>query len=145
MSVTMQSDSFPTSTHRFMELLTNRQCRARFQLPNRTMISRVGIHAMRHGWKRMWLDLTFLEKRLSITPMIGLHGRSCRVDTFRTAEEVWTDAPPRSKRSMPNVTMNYLDNRFEGEFYLGYYKVFERKRKRRRGSNNCGNQAVSIA
>ena len=27
------------------------------------------------------------------------------------------------ERAMPNVTMNYLDNRFEGEFYLGYYKV----------------------
>ncbi len=27
------------------------------------------------------------------------------------------------ERATPNVTMNYLDNRFEGEFYLWYYKA----------------------
>jgi hypothetical protein len=32
-------------------------------------------------------------------------------------------ARPRLTDAVPNIIANYMDDRFEGEFYLGYYKA----------------------
>ena len=92
-----------------------------------TMISGVGVHD-NAPWLEtdVGLNFTFLEKRLSVTPMIGfVHGQllSSRGGFFPNGGGSVNERTTAFEGAVPNVTMNYLDNRFEGEFYLGYYKA----------------------
>jgi hypothetical protein len=92
-----------------------------------TMISGVGVHD-NNPWLEtdVGLNLTFLEKRLSITPMIGfVHGQllSSRGGFFPNGGGSVNERTTAFEGAVPNITMNYLDNRFEAEFYLGYYKA----------------------
>jgi len=92
-----------------------------------TDIQGLGVHDS-NPWLELdlGLNLTFLDKRLSITPMIGsVHGQllSSRGGAFPKG------GGSRSERStafdgwVPSITVNYLDTRVEGEFYMGYYKA----------------------
>lgn len=92
-----------------------------------TMISGVGVHDA-NPWLEtdIGLNLTFLDKRLSITPMIGfVHGQllSSRGGFFPNGGGSVNERTTAFEGAVPNLTMNYLDNNFEGEFYLGYYKA----------------------
>jgi hypothetical protein len=92
-----------------------------------TMISGVGVHDA-NPWLEtdIGLNLTFLDKRLSITPMIGfVHGQllSSRGGFFPKGGGSVNERTTAFEGAVPNITINYLDNRFEGEFYLGYYKA----------------------
>jgi hypothetical protein len=92
-----------------------------------TMISGVGVHD-NNPWLEtdVGLNFTFMEKRLSVTPMIGfVHGQllSSRGGFFPNGGGSVNERTTAFEGAVPNITMNYLDNRFEGEFYLGYYKA----------------------
>ena len=91
-----------------------------------TNLGGVGAHDQ-NPWLEfdLGLNLTFFDKRLSVTPMIGtVHGMllssragsfskgGSNVDARTTAFDGW----------VPSLQTNYLDDRFEGEFYMGYYK-----------------------
>lgn len=92
-----------------------------------TMINGVGVHD-NAPWLEtdMGLNLTFLEKRLSVTPMIGfVHGSllSSRGGFFPNGGGSVNERTTAFEGFVPNIIANYIDNRFEGEFYLGYYKA----------------------
>lgn len=92
-----------------------------------TMISGVGVHD-NNPWLEtdVGVNLTFLDKRLSVTPMIGfVHGQllSSRGGFFPNGGGSVNERTTAFEGAVPNITVNYLDDRFEGEFYLGYYKA----------------------
>ena len=92
-----------------------------------TMISGIGVHD-NNPWLEtdVGVNLTLLDKRLSITPMIGfVHGQllSSRAGFFPNGGGSVNERTTAFEGAVPNITMNYLDSRFEGEFYLGYYKA----------------------
>ena len=92
-----------------------------------TMISGVGVHD-NAPWLEtdVGLNFTFLEKRLSVTPMIGfVHGSllSSRGGFFPNGGGSVNERTTAFEGAVPNIIANYIDNRFEGEFYLGYYKA----------------------
>lgn len=92
-----------------------------------TMISGVGVHD-NNPWLEtdVGLNFTFFDKRLSITPMIGfVHGQllSSRGGFFPNGGGSLNERTTAFEGAVPNLTVNYLDDRFEGEFYIGYYKA----------------------
>lgn len=92
-----------------------------------TMISGVGVHD-NNPWLETDVGLTFtsLEKRLSVTPMIGfVHGQllSSRGGFFPNGGGSVNERTTAFEGFVPNIIANYIDNRFEGEFYMGYYKA----------------------
>lgn len=92
-----------------------------------TMISGVGVHD-NNPWLEtdVGLNLTFLDKRLSITPMIGfVHGQllSSRGGFFPNGGGSVNERTTAFEGAVPNITVNWLDDRFESEFYMGYYKA----------------------
>lgn len=92
-----------------------------------TNISGIGVHNA-NTWLEtdMGLNLTFLDKRLSVTPMIGfVHGMllSSRGGFFSNGDGAPNERTTAFEGIVPSLTMNYLDDRFEGEFYMGYYKA----------------------
>lgn len=108
-----------------------------------TMISGVGVHD-NNPWLEtdVGLNFTFLDKRLSVTPMIGfVHGQllSSRGGFFPNGGGSVSERTTAFEGAVPNITMNYLDNRFEGEFYLGYYKAI------RSEGGSGGGGAISCA
>ncbi|MGA6828630.1 DUF6733 family protein [Nitrospira sp. NS4] len=91
-----------------------------------TNIGGVGAHDQ-NPWLEfdLGLNATFLDKRLSITPMIGtVHGMllSSRAGSFSKGGSNVNARTTAFDGWVPSLTANYLDNRFEGEFYMGYYK-----------------------
>lgn len=98
-----------------------------FNITYWTAISGLGVHN-NTPWLEtdMGVNLTFLDKRLSITPMIGfVHGQllSSRGGFFSNGDGSTNERTTAFEGVVPNLTMNYLDDRFEGEFYIGYYKA----------------------
>ncbi|WP_447979934.1 DUF6733 family protein [Candidatus Nitrospira bockiana] len=92
-----------------------------------TMISGIGVHD-NNPWLEtdVGLSLTFLDKRVSITPMIGfVHGQllSSRGGFFPNGGGSVNERTTAFEGAVPNITANYLGERFEGEFYAGYYKA----------------------
>jgi hypothetical protein len=92
-----------------------------------TMISGVGVHD-NNPWLEtdVGLNFTMLDKRLSITPMIGfVHGQllSSRGGFFPNGGGSVNERTTAFEGAVPNITANYIDDRFEGEFYMGYYKA----------------------
>lgn len=92
-----------------------------------TMISGVGVHD-NNPWLEtdIGLNFTMLDKRLSITPMIGfVHGQllSSRGGFFPNGGGSVNERTTAFEGAVPNITINYIDNRLEGEFYMGYYKA----------------------
>jgi len=92
-----------------------------------TMISGVGVHDA-NPWLEtdVGLNFTFLEKRVSITPMVGfVHGQllSSRGGFFPNGGGSVNERTTVFDGIVPNITANYLDDRLEGEFYMGYYKA----------------------
>lgn len=92
-----------------------------------TQISGIGVHD-NNPWLEtdIGLNFTFLDKRLSITPMIGfVHGQllSSRGGFFPNGGGSVNERTTAFEGAVPNITMNYMDERFEGEFYMGYYKA----------------------
>lgn len=92
-----------------------------------TMISGVGVHD-NNPWLEtdVGLNFTFLEKRLSLTPMIGfVHGQllSSRGGFFPKGGGSVHERTTAFEGFVPSIIANYIDDRFEGEFYLGYYKA----------------------
>jgi hypothetical protein len=92
-----------------------------------TDISGLGVHD-----SNMWLEtdmgvnMTFLQKRLSVTPMIGfVHGMllSSRGGTFPNGDGSRNERTTAFEGVVPSITANWLSDRFEGEFYMGYYKA----------------------
>jgi hypothetical protein len=76
------------------------------------------------------LNLTFFDKRLSVTPMIGfVHGQLLSSGSGAYSKGA-SDQNVNGRTTafegiVPSLTMNYLDDRLEGEFYMGYYKSFK--------------------
>ncbi len=92
-----------------------------------TDIQGLGVHDA-NPWLEfdLGVNLRFLDDRLSITPMIGtVHGQllSSRGGTFPKGGGSRSERTTAFDGWVPNLTMNYLDDRFEGEFYMGYYKA----------------------
>lgn len=92
-----------------------------------TNISGPGVHDA-NPWLELDLGLnfTFWDKRLSVTPMIGtVHGSllSSRGGTFPKGGGSRNERTSAFDGWVPSLTVNYLDDQFEGEFYMGYYKA----------------------
>ncbi|CAI4031279.1 hypothetical protein DNFV4_01705 [Nitrospira tepida] len=92
-----------------------------------TDIQGLGVHDS-NPWLELDLgvNLKFLDDRLSITPMIGtVHGQllSSRGGAFPKGGGSRNERTTAFDGWVPNITVNYLDSRFEGEFYMGYYKA----------------------
>jgi hypothetical protein len=92
-----------------------------------TMISGIGVHD-NNPWLEtdIGVNVTFLDKRLSVTPMLGfVHGQllSSRGGFFPNGGGSVNERSTAFEGAVPNLTMNWLDDRFEGEFYMGYYKA----------------------
>ncbi len=92
-----------------------------------TDIQGLGVHDA-NPWLELdiGLNMTFFDKRLSITPMIGtVHGQllSSRGGAFPKGGGSRAERSTAFDGFVPSITINYLDSRFEGEFYLGYYKA----------------------
>ena len=92
-----------------------------------TMISGIGVHD-NNPWLEtdVGLNFTFLEKRLSVTPMIGfVHGQllSSRAGFFPNGGGSVNERTTAFEGAVPNIIANYMDDRLEGEFYMGYYKA----------------------
>jgi hypothetical protein len=92
-----------------------------------TDIQGLGVHDA-NPWLEfdIGLNLTFLDKRLSITPMIGtVHGQllSSRGGAFPKGGGSRSERTTAFDGFVPSITVNYLDHRMEGEFYMGYYKA----------------------
>ncbi|HJU06259.1 MAG TPA: DUF6733 family protein [Nitrospiraceae bacterium] len=106
-----------------------------------TMISGIGVHD-NNPWLEtdVGLSLTFLDKRLAITPMIGfVHGQllSSRGGFFPNGAGSVNERTTAFEGAVPNITMNYIDNRFESEFYMGYYKAIRSEGGSPSGTVNC--------
>lgn len=106
-----------------------------------TMISGVGVHD-NNPWLEtdIGLNFTMLDKRLSLTPMIGfVHGQllSSRGGFFPNGGGSVNERTTAFEGAVPNITVNYLDNRFEGEFYLGYYKAIRSEGGSPSGASTC--------
>lgn len=108
-----------------------------------TAISGIGVHN-NNPWLEtdMGLNLTFLDKRLSITPMIGfVHGQllSSRGGFFSNGDGATNERTTAFEGIVPSLTMNYVDDRFEGEFYMGYYKAIREEggKAGQPGASNC--------
>jgi hypothetical protein len=106
-----------------------------------TMISGIGVHD-----NNPWLEtdagvnLTFLDKRLSVTPMLGfVHGQllSSRGGFFPNGGGSVNERSTAFEGVVPNLTMNWLDDRFEGEFYMGYYKALRSEGGKPGAFTNC--------
>jgi hypothetical protein len=106
-----------------------------------TMISGIGVHD-----NNPWLEtdagvnLTFLDKRLSVTPMLGfVHGQllSSRGGFFPNGGGSVNERSTAFEGVVPNLTMNWLDDRFEGEFYMGYYKALRSEGGKPGDPTNC--------
>lgn len=92
-----------------------------------TDIQGLGVHDS-NPWLELdiGLNLTLFDKRLSITPMIGtVHGQllSSRGGAFPKGGGSRAERSTAFDGVVPSITINYLDTRFEGEFYMGYYKA----------------------
>lgn len=92
-----------------------------------TNISGQGVHN-NNPWLELDLGLnfTFFDKRLSITPMLGtVHGSllSSRGGTFPNGGGSSNERTTAFDGWVPNIIVNYMDDWFEGEFYMGYYKA----------------------
>lgn len=92
-----------------------------------TNISGQGVHDA-NPWLELDLGLnfTFFDKRLSVTPMLGtVHGSllSSRGGSFPKGGGSRNERTTAFDGWVPNIIVNYMDDRFEGEFYAGYYKA----------------------
>jgi hypothetical protein len=70
--------------------------------------------------------MTFLNKQLSVTPMLGfVHGMllSSRGGVFPNGDGSRNERTTAFEGVVPNITANWLSDRFEGEFYMGWYKA----------------------
>ena len=106
-----------------------------------TMISGIGVHD-NNPWLEtdVGLSLTFLDKRLAITPMIGfVHGQllSSRGGFFPNGGGSVNERTTAFEGAVPNITVNYIGNRFEGEFYMGYYKAIRSEGGSPGGTVDC--------
>lgn len=106
-----------------------------------TAISGIGVHD-NNPWLEtdIGLNFTFLDKRLSITPMIGfVHGQllSSRGGFFPNGGGSVNERTTAFEGAVPNLTVNYIDDRFEGEFYMGYYKAIRSEGGGPGSATNC--------
>ena len=73
------------------------------------------------AWSQIDLGVnkTWLDKRLSITPLVGWTNGS-----YMSSRAVVTPGPVRAFESVvPAIYIDWYDGLFEGEFYMGYYKA----------------------
>lgn len=91
-----------------------------------TNVSGLGVHDA-NTWLEtdMGVNLTYMNKQLSITPMLGfVHGMllSSRGAFFPSGDGSTNERTTAFEGIVPQVTVNWLSDRLEGEFYMGYYK-----------------------
>ena len=70
----------------------------------------------------MGLNFTFLDKRLSVTPMIGfVHGSllSSRGGFFPNGGGSVNERTTAFEGAVPNIIANYIDDRFRGRVLPG--------------------------
>lgn len=105
-----------------------------------TDISGLGVHD-----SNMWIEtdlgvnMTFLNKQLSVTPMLGfVHGMllSSRGGVFPNGDGSRNERTTAFEGVVPNLTVNWLSDKLEGEFYMGYYKAL-----REEGGSNADGAA----
>ncbi len=106
-----------------------------------TDISGLGVHDA-NTWIEtdLGVNMTFLNKQLSVTPMLGfVHGMllSSRGGVFPNGDGSRNERTTAFEGVVPNLTANWLSDRFEGEFYMGYYKALREEG----GSNADGGAA----
>ncbi len=92
-----------------------------------TDISGLGVHDA-NTWIEtdLGVNMTFLNKQLSVTPMLGfVHGMllSSRGGVFPNGDGSRNERTTAFEGVVPNLTANWLSEKFEGEFYMGYYKA----------------------
>lgn len=91
-----------------------------------TDISGLGVHDA-NTWLEtdLGVNLTFLNKQLSVTPMLGfVHGMllSSRGGVFPNGDGSRNERTTAFEGIVPQVTLNWLSDKLEGEFYMGWYK-----------------------
>jgi hypothetical protein len=89
-------------------------------------ISGLGVHDA-NTWLEtdLGVNLTFLKKQLSVTPMVGfVHGMllSSRGGFFPNGAGSANERTTAFEGVVPSLTANWLSDKAEGEFYVGYYK-----------------------
>ncbi|MCC6141314.1 MAG: hypothetical protein IT389_11965 [Nitrospira sp.] len=112
-----------------------------------TNISGQGVHDA-NPWLELDLGLnfTFFDKRLSVTPMLGtVHGSllSSRGGSFPKGGGSRNERTTAFDGWVPNIIVNYMDDRFEGEFYMGYYKAGRNEGGNVGSANQTGQNCVS--
>lgn len=105
-----------------------------------TDISGLGVHDA-NTWIEtdLGVNMTFLNKQLSVTPMLGfVHGMllSSRGGVFPNGDGSRNERTTAFEGVVPNLTVNWLSDKLEGEFYMGYYKAL-----REEGGSNADGAA----
>jgi hypothetical protein len=91
-----------------------------------TNVSGLGVHNA-NTWLEtdIGVNMTFLDKRLSVTPMVGfVNGMllSSRGGFFPNGGGSVNERTTVFEGVVPNLTVNWLSEKLEGEVYAGYYK-----------------------
>lgn len=90
-------------------------------------ISGLGVHNA-NTWLEtdLGVNMTFLDKRLSVTPMVGfVHGMllSSRGGFFPNGGGSANERTTAFEGVVPSLTVNWLSDKTEAEFYGGWYKA----------------------
>jgi hypothetical protein len=109
-----------------------------------TDISGLGVHDA-NTWLEtdLGVNLTYFNKQLSVTPMLGfVHGMllSSRGGVFPNGDGSRNERTTAFEGIVPQVTLNWLSDKLEGEFYMGYYKAL-----REEGGSNADGAAAGCS
>lgn len=104
-------------------------------------ISGLGVHDA-NTWLEtdIGVNMTFLNKQLSVTPMIGfVHGMllSSRGGFFPNGAGSANERTTAFEGIVPNITVNWLSEKYEGEWYTGWYKAMREEGGAPTGQTTC--------
>lgn len=104
-------------------------------------ISGLGVHDA-NTWLEtdLGVNMTFFNKQLSVTPMIGfVHGMllSSRGGFFPNGAGSANERTTAFEGIVPNITVNWLSEKYEGEWYTGWYKAMREEGGAPTGQTVC--------
>lgn len=104
-------------------------------------VSGLGVHDA-NTWLEtdLGVNLTYLNKQLSVTPMIGfVHGMllSSRGGFFPNGAGSANERTTAFEGIVPSITANWLSEKVEGEFYAGWYKSIREEGGKPTGQTTC--------
>lgn len=104
-------------------------------------ISGLGVHDA-NTWLEtdIGVNMTFFNKQLSVTPMIGfVHGMllSSRGGFFPNGAGSANERTTAFEGIVPNITVNWLSEKYEGEWYTGWYKSMREEGGAPTGQTTC--------